>query len=309
VGTALGVLLGVLATVLVSRYYFLRATKKSLGVYRLLNSLVFAGIAPDVRTQLQFRFRDKEVKDLQQLVLLVANDGEKAISNTIEPLTLRVPPAVEVLDASILHRSPDTLHAQIGTKPQDSAGTEVSFAFPLLNKGEFFVVKLLLSGRMSEKGLSFSVLADDLPRSLRLKELSSWMFEKGAYKFEWGLAVAAGVVLLIPTWICYLGYLLCRVRPNLFPYPWSSFAVSLDSLLVAVPGIVLVILFTVVGLLMLGAAIFGGEFPPSRGPRFPLPRELQGAILNYAMFRDRTDFVANVDVTRELTAGDEGSES
>lgn len=283
--TAIGVILGALATILASRYYFRRSTNKSLGLYRLLNSMVFAGIAPDVRKQLQFRFEEKEVKDLQELVFLVANDGERAISNVIEPLTLTIPQGVEVLDASIPHRHPDALQVQIATSSHAPAGSEVSFAIPLLNKREFFVVKLLLSGRISDNDSSFSILADDLPRSLRLKPLPPGAAEDSGYKFEWGLAATAGVVLLFPIWICYASYLLYTVRPELFPYPWFSFAVSVESLLLSIPGAILLLGFSVLGLSMVGAAIFGGEFPPSRGPRFPLPKELRKAVFHYSLFQ------------------------
>jgi len=109
--TALGVLVGALATILASRYYFLRSVNKSLGVYGLLDSLVFAGIEPEMRKQLHFQFREKDVQELQQLVFLVANDGERAISGVIEPLTLTIPPGTELLDASILHRQPEALQA------------------------------------------------------------------------------------------------------------------------------------------------------------------------------------------------------
>lgn len=287
---AIGVILGALATVLASRYYFLRSINKRLGVYRLLNSLAFAGIAPDVRKQLNFRFQDKEVNELQQLVFLVANDGERAISNVIEPLTLIIRPGVEILDASILHRHPEGLEAQIVTAPAAPEGLRISFTFPLLNKGEFFVVKLLLSGRMSVDDLSLSILADDLPRSLRLKELPPWAAEARGYKFEWGLAVAAGVVLLFPAWICHVAYLLHGARRELFPFPWSSFVVSPQSVLLLIPGALLLILFSLLGLAMLGAAIFGGEFPPSRGPRFPLPKELRGAVFPSRMFLVPAEF-------------------
>jgi hypothetical protein len=59
VETAIGVILSALATILASRYYFLRSIKKSLGVFRLLNSFVFEGIAPDMCKQLHFRSKTR----------------------------------------------------------------------------------------------------------------------------------------------------------------------------------------------------------------------------------------------------------
>ena len=45
-GTTIGIFVSAVVTVLASRYYFHRSTNKSLGVYELMNSLVFSGIAP-----------------------------------------------------------------------------------------------------------------------------------------------------------------------------------------------------------------------------------------------------------------------
>ena len=289
VGTAVGVILGALATVLVSRYYFLRSTRKSLGVYGLLNSFVFAGIAPDVRSQLHFHFRDREVDEVQQLVFLVANDGERAISNAIEPLTLLVPPGVEVLDASILHRHPESLQVKVVVTSQGTTGSAIALQFPLLNKQEFFAVKLLLSGGLSEDGLTLRILVDDLPRSVQIKELPPSAAKDSGYKFEWGLAAAGVFVLVFSAWICYAFYLLYKTRPELFPYPLSSFPMSIESLFLLIPGGFLLLLFSLLGLLMLGAAVFGGEFPPARGPHFPLPKELRRAVFSHRMLRFQED--------------------
>jgi len=41
-GTLAGIIIGIVVTVLVSRYYFLRSVNKQLGIYMLLDSMVFA---------------------------------------------------------------------------------------------------------------------------------------------------------------------------------------------------------------------------------------------------------------------------
>ena len=110
--TFIGALIGIAATVVVSRYYYRRSLKKSLGIYTLLDSKVFSGIQPDVRAELHFVYRNRQVAELQQLMFLVANDGDRSISAPIEPLSLRLQ-TVEVLDASIVHRHPDRLKAEV----------------------------------------------------------------------------------------------------------------------------------------------------------------------------------------------------
>ena len=67
-------------------------------------------------------------------------------------------------------------------------------------------------------------------------------------------------------------------RPELFPYPWEAYELSVESALVLVPGTILTLILAVIGLMMLGAALFSGEFPPRSGPKFPLPEEIRSAV-------------------------------
>jgi hypothetical protein len=62
VGTLIGIIVGVAATIIVGHYYFQRSTQKSLTPYLLLNTRVFAGIDADVRRDLHFSFRGEEVQ-------------------------------------------------------------------------------------------------------------------------------------------------------------------------------------------------------------------------------------------------------
>jgi Tfp pilus assembly protein PilN len=109
----IGIIIGVVATVVVGRYYFNRTVNKRLTPYLTLSTQIFAGIEETVRQELKFTFRGTEVSDLHQLEFLIANDGERAVSSPIEPLTLELPKEVQVLDASILHRHPSSLKAEI----------------------------------------------------------------------------------------------------------------------------------------------------------------------------------------------------
>jgi len=285
VETAAGVILGAFVTVLASRYYFRRSISKRLGAYSLLNSFVFDGIAPDVRGQLQFRFQDREVNELQQVLFLVANDGERAIRDVIEPLTLSLPAGVEVLDASIVHRQPGGLKAQITAAPPQPGGTSLALEFPLLNKGEFFVVKLLMSGRFVPSELA--VLCDDLPRTIKMEPLPANSLREPAYKFELALTSMGLGILIIPAWACYAAYLL-HGYPALF-HPLAlrpgAMEVHVDSLVFLVFGGLIMLAFAVIGFGLSAAGAFGGEFPPPRGPRFRLPKELQTLVFPYPVLR------------------------
>jgi hypothetical protein len=274
VETAIGVVLGALATVLASRYYFLRSTRKSLGVYGLLNSAVFADIAPDVRPRLSFRYQDREVRDLRQLVFLVANDGERAISNVIEPLSLSLPDEVEILDASIIHRSPEELQASadLTPRPAGDGGGELHLRFPLLNRGDFFVVKLLLSGELD---LSLKVRADDLPRILRVDNLPRTIM--GQASFEWDSAAIGGGLVLVAAWASYCLYVIGTMLPNLLPIPWSTYSFTVPSALVMAPALLIVPGLAFLGVQLVWTMATSG----SRRTRFPLPKQLQSSVSWY----------------------------
>lgn len=279
-GAIIGLVLGIVATVLVSRYYFLRTVDKRLSVFGLLNSYVFAGIAPDVRRNLHFIFQDQEVTDLQQVVLLVANDGERAISNIIEPLSVHLPSGIDVLDVSILHRNPDVLKAAISQRTS-SSGQIVDFSFPLLNKGEFFVVKLLLSGSVAMRDMAFRILADDLPRSIKVRHLPPASLRDKKYEIEWPLVGIGCAILLFPLWVVYMLHLLWTKQPELFPYPWEQFVISWQSGLLVLPGIILLLFYGFLGAAIALSAFFDGEFPPKRSPKFPIPKELRNIAFPY----------------------------
>lgn len=213
--TAVGVVIGAVITVLASRYYFRRSISKQLSVYRLLNSFVFDGITPDVRTQLQFRFQNRQVDELQQVLFLVANTGERAIRDVIECLTLAVPDTVEILDASVVYRQPERLAVDVlvDLRPPPG-GNDIKLDFPLMNKGEFFVVKLLLSGRLDFSSLS--IFCDDLPRAITVEPLPPNAIREARYKFEWVPAAIGLAFCVLAAWSCYSAYLVHTVRPDLF---------------------------------------------------------------------------------------------
>ncbi len=287
-GSVISLLIGIVVTFAVSRYYFQRSINKRLGVYGLLNSSVFSGIASDVRKELHFRFQDREVRELQQLVFLVSNDGEKAIRDVIEPLCLTIPADVEILDASVIHRRPEMLKVDLAIEQSKSNSSRIVFHFPVLNKREFFVVKLLLSGSLSLGSLAFGVLGEDLPRSLVVQPVPPAAIRDSGYSFEWVTALIASLVLGWLSWLVYCLLLLRNARPELFPYPWSSFHPSGGALLVFVPGALSVILLAVVAIALLTTAVFGWQRSWLSGPHFPLPKELQEAVFPYPLTAEAT---------------------
>jgi hypothetical protein len=269
----IGIIIGVIATIVVSRYYFKRTVNKQLTPYLTLSTRIFAGIEETVRQELKFTFRGTEVSDLHQLEFLIANDGERAVSNPIEPLTLEFPKEVQVLDASILHRHPSSLKVEISEVELTNNKKGLAFQFPLLNKGDFFLVKLLLSGSVKWGSLIFNILANDLPRRIRPKLLPVMGTGNQKFKVEWSSLVAGIIILIFSASIIYTLILLYPHRPDLFPYPWQSFTPSFLSILLIVIWAAGIFIFTIVGLVLSFGMGFEGFF--SRHPRFPIPDEFR----------------------------------
>ena len=270
--TAVAVVLGILATFLVSRHYYNRSTDKELSAFSLLASEVFAGIEQDVRTRLRFTFDDEEVHDLSQLGFLIANTGERGISGFIEPLTLRMPKGTKLLDASIDHRSPKDLRVSLRVEGQPDDGQTLFWDIPLLNKGEYFTVRLLIRGRVQLQKLRFHLLADDLPRQIKFETLPYQATVEKKRGIEWGAVVAGALLAALGFCVGFSLWLLYLKDASLFVLPWSTFKASAA----AIPVHVTIAVVFVLCLLGLGIGIGGGLGEAfSKGPRFPLPPHVE----------------------------------
>ncbi len=156
--------LGVLVTFWVSRYYFRRSVNKALTPYLQSSSSPFRGVDTSVRDALKITYKGTRVEDFLDVEFLIANTGERAIRDIIVPLAIHVPEECELLDATVLYVSP---HDRVIRPSLES--TKVSFDVPLLNAGEFFIVKLLVKGEAKPRDFRFTITADDLPPTLTLR--------------------------------------------------------------------------------------------------------------------------------------------
>jgi hypothetical protein len=293
-GTTASIVVSVIVTVLVSRYYFQRSTRKCLKAYLLVNSEIFAGIEPEVREQLHFAFRGAEVEVLQQVEFLIANVGERAISGLIEPLRLTFPMGVRILDAVILHKTPESLTASVTIEPEipEKRGVIVTINFPLLNKRDYFLVKILLGGLVRTENLECTLLADDLPRSIKFELLPRRALQEKKPKIEWLPLAVAGFLWLIAASMGWGLFLLERVRPDLYPYPWVSYKFSVAGLGLW-PAAIAVLAFVLLGCLAVSA---GFEDMVDLGPRFPIPERLRkGSGFSYGPFGSDLNVISDVD--------------
>ena len=188
---ALGsIIVGVIATIWVSNHYFRRSKRKSLTPYIQFSTSVFKGVDQSVRDSLKIEYKEVKINDLFEIQFLIANTGEKAIRDIIQPLTLHVPEGSQILDASILHIHPKGREVSIFVE-----GSDTIFEFPLLNSDDFFIAKILLEGEPKDKDFSFSISVDDLPPTLKPRFLPPDLVDTGEKrKFE--------IVLLVVGFLC-----------------------------------------------------------------------------------------------------------
>src|SRR5690349_20675421 len=106
VSLLMGAVLGVITSIIITRYYYFKQVDKRITPYIQLASPILKGTDPNVRKSLKIHYQDKEVSDLFDLQIIVANEGYRPIRNYIEPLSFDVPNSVKVLDTSILYAKP-----------------------------------------------------------------------------------------------------------------------------------------------------------------------------------------------------------
>jgi hypothetical protein len=269
-------IVGVVATIVVSRYYFKRTVDKSLTAYVQFVSSLFEGLDSSVRDAIKVAYKGTPVTDLLEIQLLIANTGERPIRDVIHPLSLAIPPNCSLMDASVLHVSPNGRDVKIA-----QSGAALAFVFPLLNAGDFFIAKLLLQGKAGRKDLRFTITADDLPPTLEAALLPSDLLqsEKGR-EFEWpplwiGLllvsigAALAGLIyaqwpLIIECWRAGLWLSLGQHWPIL-----ASAAVA------AIPALILL----VTGPMLIIGAFTDFSFPKRR--RFRVPDSFHGRHIHF----------------------------
>ncbi len=271
--TLLGIAIGITVTVFVGRHYFRRTIERKLTPFIHLHSEVFAGIDPEVRKDIQIFYKNEEVNDLTHYQVLIANTGDRAIRDFIKPLTVIFPENVKILDVSILHKSPKEL--ELRHKIEANKNSDIcTFEIPLLNKEDFFLVKFLLKGEVSPSAPEYRITVDDIPPKILPEWLSNSATTEEKSKIEWeafgfGIGIIVGAVSLT-----YLGYLLWKSTPSLFPYPWSTFQFNIISSIALIFAVLFILAVFLIGLFLAAGIGFEEVFSQSKY-KFPLPRELR----------------------------------
>lgn len=203
----ISLLIGISATIYVTKHYFNRTIEKSLTPFIDYSAHFLENIDQEVKKDLSIKYQNNEVDELTQMQFLIANNGERPIRDLIKPLELHIPEGAVILDSSILHVSPEGRDISISI---DDSKKVVLMSFQLLNKDEFFIIKLLINGDLKSKDLKFTISVDDLPPVLPIESLPYNMIatedEPEESSFEYWLfisGIAALVAGLSPIYLAY----------------------------------------------------------------------------------------------------------
>lgn len=271
-------ILGIVASVWVSGYYFRRSHTKSLTPYIQYSSSPFSGLDPAVRKALNINYQGVPIADLFEIQFIIANTGDKAIRDVIEPLTLPIPEGCALLNVAIIHRSPAELRV---TTSVAADRRSISSDFPLLNSGDFFIIKLLLNGVPKDNKINFSITVDELPPILKSERLpydAVATSSKRQLEFPLlGIGLAFVLCGLSQFKVIYDGWgIVPTLRDGLGPF-FSSFSFGALALLLS---ILPTFIFTLLGAMLSAAAFADGSFPPKKR-KFIVPDHVHGRRLRF----------------------------
>jgi hypothetical protein len=156
--------IGAVFSGVIAWYFFRKSVSKRLSAYIQFASPVLSRVDdPEVRKALEISYRGTKIDDLLQVQFVIANEGQRAIRDLIEPLAVTIPKPAKLLEATILHVEPKGRQVSIGSTDLPDGQSRVDIKFKLLNKGEFFFVKMLINGKLDVDALRFRIAVDDLP--------------------------------------------------------------------------------------------------------------------------------------------------
>lgn len=286
-----GIFIGVLVTYFVAKYYFKKGQKeKSLTPYLQFSSRLFQKIDPELKGNLILEYKGRPIENMSQAQFVIANTGDFAIRDIIEPLKLTLPKENLIFSANLIHIQPEGRKIDCRTDEEENSNN-IIIDIPLLNKGEFFVLKLLYQDYEQEEAeeeqtekkqekaskYQFSITADDLPPNLEIQRLPFSYYEGEKNKtYDWfgfWIAVIFGV---LSTSIFGVLYSFNTSSNNKYLLNFEVFfnsstfnVYNIFILLLAIIG-----LFTFI-LAIIGAIIAISDITPDKKPIFTVPLELR----------------------------------
>jgi len=279
----IGILLGVIGIVIgyfISKYFYDKSINKQLTPFIDITSSIFTDLDEEVKKVLNIEFKGRKVNNLTEVQFLIANTGDRAIRDIIQPLELTLSPQISLIDVALLYVYPKGRNVIL-----EKNENKIIMNFDLLNKKEFFVMKILFDGDVENLDFEFRITVDDLPPILHAEQLPYNLIETDKPKkqsafIEYIPQLAGGVFLLISGFsVGFLAYISNIKIPSLSFESFSSFFNGVDEwffnfeLNALLVSYMLSFILIVLGILLL---IFGSieAIPFFRKKRFVLPDEV-----------------------------------
>ena len=267
VETIIGVIAGLIITIVISRYYYRLGVRHRLAVYVLQAFQAMSDLDSDIKKDFTVEFNGTPVRDLTVLELLIANEGTHPIRDYVEPLSFQMPDGVHLLNVTVPYVYPEGRHVNAVVKSKHS----FEYQFSILNPREYFLTKIVADGYIDRDELLISIGADNLPPRLRL-EINDRVEtgKRSPVGSLISLAIAA-IYVFFGLYLVSVLSLLRHVNRNILPM-WLHLPLLYPGSMIAVMTIILTLSVAMLFLGFVFAALLGGAFPPNR--RFPLPEAL-----------------------------------
>lgn len=280
-----GIVIGAVASYIVSNHFFKKGVKeKSLVPYIQFRSKLFTELDDELKDNLVVNYKTHKIENITQAQFLIANSGDIPIRDIIEPLKLVLPKSNKVFSANIIHIEPEGRSIDHKVIETDETNI-VQFNIPLLNGGEFFVVKLLIQdslvneidGEKLESPFKFTITADDLPPELEVSRLPYSFYEDQKEKgYDWTWFWIGIISSVLSTSIIGTIFSLKYKVEGLYLFSFSEFFnwetfgfLNVCILLLAVLGF----LTLIVSIMSLIGAI--SDIKPSKKQKIKVPNKLR----------------------------------
>ena len=267
--TIIGIIAGLVITIIISRYYYRLGARRRLSVYVLRSFQAMSDLDPDIKKDFSVEFNGAPVRSLTVLDLLIANEGTHPVRDYVEPLSIQMPDGVNLLNVMIPYVYPEGRHADVIVK----SGHSFEYQFSILNPREYFLTKIVADGYIDADELLITITADNLPP--RIKPEAGDHIEAGKRSPIGSLAGLAAAAIYAFSGLCLVSMLslLWHVNRNLLP-AWLHLPMPYPASMVAVMTIIYILLDAMLILAAIFAALSGHVFLSNR--RFPLPEAVAG---------------------------------
>lgn len=267
--TIFGIVAGLIVTVVISRYYYHLSAKHRLSLYVLQTFEVISDVDPDVAKDFSIEFCNKPVRNLTVLELLIVNEGTHPVRDCVEPLAVKFPDDVTLLDVKIPYVHPEGRRVLA----EVTSGRGFEYNFSILNPREYFLTKIIADGYIDLSRSMITIGADNLPPTL--KPQIGWRVETAKHTNTalainlGGAALSAFVTLFAVSILSLIPHLNRSTLP-----PWLRLPLPYPVPMVAVIAALLLVAYTGLFVWFVLAMLFGGTFPPPR--RFLIPEAIRG---------------------------------